>query len=256
MSAPKPESNPAPMIVLLTDFGLDGPYVGQVRAVLLREAPGLPVVDLCHDVPAARPDLAAYLLAAWIGTFPRGSVVLAVVDPEVGGDRRALAIEAGGRWFVGPDNGLLAIVARRGGATACRVLDPGDAPLSASFHGRDLFAPAAARIARGTEPPGQACEIAGLVGADWPDDLARVAYVDRFGNAATGLRAAGIETSATIEADGRRIGHARVFADVAPGEPFWYENANGLIEIAANRANAAALLGLAPGDPISIVPMG
>jgi len=245
------------MIVLLTDFGLDGPYVGQVRAVLLREAPGLPVIDLCHDVPAARPDLAAYLLAAWIEAFPRDSVVLAVVDPGVGGDRRALALEAGGRWFVGPDNGLLAIVARRGGATACRALvAEAGGSLSASFHGRDLFAPAAARIARGTAPPGRDCEIADIVGADWPDDLARVAYVDRFGNAATGLRAAGIETSATIEAGGRRVGHARVFADAAPGAPFWYENANGLIEIAANRANAAALLGLAPGDPISVIPTG
>ncbi len=244
----------APMIVLFTDFGLEGPYVGQVRAVLLREAPGVPAVDLCHDLPAARPDLAAYLLAAWIEAFPRGCVVLAVVDPGVGSERRALALEAGGRWFVGPDNGLLAIVARRGGATACRTLDPGAAPLSASFHGRDLFAPAAARLARGEFPPGRDCEAAGLVGGDWPDDLARIAYIDRFGNAATGLRAAGIGTSATIEAGGRRIAHARVFAEAAPGELFWYENANGLIEIAANQASAAALLGLAPGDPVALVP--
>ncbi|MDJ0611876.1 MAG: SAM-dependent chlorinase/fluorinase, partial [Kiloniellales bacterium] len=91
------------MILLFTDFGLEGPYLGQVRSVLHREAPGVPVIDLVADAPAFDPRAAAYLLAALAPAFPAGSLFLAVVDPGVGSDRPALAIEAGGQWFVGPD---------------------------------------------------------------------------------------------------------------------------------------------------------
>ena len=101
------------MILLFTDFGLEGPYVGQMKAVLHREAPGVPVVDLMHDAPAFDPRAAAYLLAALAPEMPPDFIVLAVVDPGVGGARRPLTVAAGGRWYVGPDNGLLAPAARR-----------------------------------------------------------------------------------------------------------------------------------------------
>ena len=129
------------MIVLFTDFGLEGPYTGQVRAVLYRTAPQVPVVDLFADAPAGRPKPAAYLLAAYGVWFPPGTVLLAVVDPGVGGPRAPVIVEAEGRWYVGPDNGLFELVTRR--ARTARTWEVFWRPetLSASFHGRDLFAP-------------------------------------------------------------------------------------------------------------------
>ena len=103
----------AAIIVLFTDFGLEGPYTGQVKTVLHQIAPGVPVVDLFADLPAAKPQPAAYLLAAYGGWFPPGTVILAVVDPGVGGERAAVVVEADSRWYVGPDNGLLELVTRR-----------------------------------------------------------------------------------------------------------------------------------------------
>ena len=101
------------MIVLFTDFGAAGPYVGQMRAVLAREAPGVPVIELFNDAPAFDAMSSAYLLAAYVGEFAPGSVFLCVVDPGVGGAREAVALAADGRWYVAPDNGLRAFVARR-----------------------------------------------------------------------------------------------------------------------------------------------
>ncbi|MFQ5765703.1 MAG: SAM-dependent chlorinase/fluorinase, partial [Rhodospirillales bacterium] len=136
------------MIVLFTDFGLDGPYLGQVKAVLYRDAPGIPIVDLFANAPAHDPKRAAYLLAAYAPAFPAGTVFLAVVDPGVGGARAAGVLDADGRWYVGPENGLFALVQRRVEAPP-RWWEIRWRPerLSATFHGRDLFAPVAARIA-------------------------------------------------------------------------------------------------------------
>ncbi len=238
------------MIALFTDFGLAGPYTGQMKAVLAREAPDVPVIDLFADAPAARPDLAAYLLAAYAAWFPAGTVFLAVVDPGVGGARAALALEADGKWFVGPDNGLFALVRRRATtARAVRLAGDGRA-LSASFHGRDLFAPAAARIARGegaggVDDPGDAIDR-----PEWPDALARIVYIDHYGNAMTGLMAGDLAADAVFARGGAEIHRARTFSDVAPGQAFWYENANGLIEIAVNQGRADRVLGLSVGDAI------
>lgn len=245
------------MIVLFTDFGWDGPYVGQVRAVLAGAAPGVPVIDLMHDAPPFAPQPAAYLLAALVEALPPDAVVLAVVDPGVGGARAALAVAAGCRWFVGPDNGLLAIAARRAASARVWEVDWRPARLSASFHGRDLFAPIAARLALGAAPAGrERAPGPRLLGpaADWPDDLPQVIYCDRFGNAITGLRAAALPAEAVLRAGGRRLSRTRTFGDVPPGAAFWYENANGLVEIAVNRGSAAADLGLAVGQPIVVLP--
>ncbi len=242
------------MIVLFTDFGLEGPYVGQIKAVLDREAPGASVIDLFHDAPAHAPELAAYLLAAYVGEFPKDATFLCVVDPGVGSGRRPVMVRAGDRWYVGPDNGLLAIVARR--ARSCEWWDITTRPrrLSATFHGRDLFAPAAARLARGEQPPGERRDAAARpgVGMDWPDDLARIVYIDRFGNAITGLRAAGFGDGGTLAIGDRVLTRARTFSDAPPGEPFWYENSNGLATIALDRGRADGALGLALGDPVIV----
>jgi len=242
------------MIALFTDFGLEGPYTGQVKAVLAQEAPGVAVIDLFADAPFARPQPCAYLLAAYALWFPPGTVVLAVVDPGVGSARAAAVVEADGRVYVGPDNGLFELVLRRAQAARCWRLTWRPQTLSASFHGRDLFAPAAARLARG-EPPAALAKPAALGRyPEWPDELPQVVYIDRFGNAMTGLRAASLPSRARLDAAGRRLRRARTFSAVAPGAAFWYENANGLAEIAVNGGSAAAVLGLAVGDPVTASP--
>lgn len=230
------------MIVLFTDFGLEGPYVGQMLAVLYREAPGVPAVNLFADAPAFDSRASAYLLAAYIGVFPPGSVFLCVVDPGVGGDRAPLVVEAGGRWFVGPDNGLFEPIVRRAESARAWVIDWRPPTLSASFHGRDLFAPVAARLARGEPPPGHPVDIATIRRPEWPRDLAQVVYIDRFGNVMTGLRAEMLGQDAVLEMHGQRVTWARTFSAVPVGTPFWYENANGLVEIAVNQGDAARAL--------------
>ena len=239
------------MIVLFTDFGPAGPYVGQMKAALARHAPGMTVIDLLSDAPAGEPQFAAYLLAALAPDFPAGAVFLAVVDPGVGTDRAAIVVEADGRRFVGPDNGLFEIALRRAGVRRAWRITWQPERLSASFHGRDLFAPVAAMIARGDAMPGDPIAEAAVRRADWADDLAQVVYIDHFGNAMTGLRASTIPPGATLEAGGRRLARARTFGDVAPGTAFWYENANGLAEIAVNRGRADAL-GIAVGAPVGL----
>jgi S-adenosylmethionine hydrolase len=141
------------MIALFTDFGLHGPYTGQMKAVLYQTAPGVPVIDLFADAPVGNPKASAYLLAAYAAWFPERTVFLCVVDPRVGGGRPALFLEADGRWYVGPGNGLFELVQRRARKTRAFETDWKPEQLSASFHGRDLFAPVAAILARGEEPP-------------------------------------------------------------------------------------------------------
>lgn len=242
-----------PVIVTFTDFGTGGPYLGQVRAVLLREAPEVPVIDLMADAPAFDARAAAYLLAALVPEMPPCCVVMAVVDPGVGGDRTPMVIEAGGRLFVGPDNGLFEPVMRRDGIAGGWRIAWRPERLSATFHGRDLFAPVAARLARGESP-----EQAGCVALppprrpDWPDDLARVVYLDHYGNAMTGLRAGGLPADAVLVAGGRRLRRADRFSAVEAGAAFWYPNSVGLAEVAVNGGSAAGVLGLGIGSPIAV----
>ena len=238
------------MIVLFTDFGLEGPYTGQMKAVLHRDVPGAPVIDLFSDAPAGNPMAAAYLLAAYAAWFPAGAVFLCVVDPGVGGRRAPVMIEADARWFVGPDNGLFELVLRRAKRAQVSAIAWRPELLSASFHGRDLFAPVAARLAKGETPPSRAHQP--LRHADWPDDLAEIVYIDHYGNAVTGLRAKGFSKKAEFFLKGRKLRHARSFERAAG--PFWYENSMGLVEIAAPRSSAARRLGLRVGSRIATSP--
>lgn len=238
------------MIALFTDFGLAGPYTGQVKAVLARLAPAVPVIDLLADAPTFRPQFAAYLLPAYLSPFRPGDVVVAVVDPGVGGPRRPVVVEADGLWLTGPDNGLFELLLRRAASWRAWVVEWRPDALSATFHGRDLFAPVAARLALGEAPPGARAEP--LRFPEWPDDLPAIVYVDHYGNAMTGLRAAAIAEGTTLEVAGEHIDRARTFADVAPGRPLWYENSNGLAEIAVNGGRAADRFGLRPGSPIEV----
>ena len=236
--------------MLFTDFGLEGPYTGQVAAVLQQEASAVPVISLFADLPPGEAKPAAYLLAAYAKWFPAGTVLLCVVDPGVGSDRHALIVEADGRFYVGPDNGLFELVLRRAKSARVSAITWRSEELSASFHGRDLFAPMAARLAKGDSPPGR--EHRPLRHESWPDDLPEIVYVDHYGNALTGLRAGAVPREAVLSTDSRRVAHAETFSAVPPGVAFWYENSNGLIEIAVNLGRADAALSLAIGSPIML----
>jgi len=241
------------MIAIFTDFGLSGPYTGQMKAALYNLAPEAPVVDLFADAPAFDPRASAYLLAAHAEWFPERTVFLCVVDPGVGGERPVIVVEADRRWYVGPGNGLFEIVRRRARQSATFEIDWRPQRLSSTFHGRDVFAPLAALLARGERPPGRRRDDGVDRRADWPDDLAEIVYIDGYGNAMTGMRA-GALNAAELSVGGRAFGRARTFGDRLPGEAFWYENSNGLAEIAVNQGRADRDLGLAIGVRVVIVP--
>lgn len=235
------------VIFLYTDFGAEGPYLAQVQAVLAAESPSVPVLNLLSNAPAGNPRPAAYLLAALVGALPSGALVLGVVDPGVGGERLPIVVQAGGHRFVGPDNGLFSRAAARDPGARVWRIDWRPSRLSASFHGRDLFAPVAARLAAGVDVPLTEVPLSQLAGSEWPDDLGEVVYADVFGNLLTGLRGDGLSDSAVLEAGGRRLRNARTFSAVPAGEAFWYRNSCGLIEIAVNGGSARERLGLGVG---------
>lgn len=247
--------NQPAMIALFTDFGAAGPYVGQMRAAIYRELPQATIVDLMADAPTHNPRAAAYLLAVLPREFPAGTVFLCVVDPGVGepGGRRPAAVSIDGQWFVGPDNGLFNVVAMRGRDVQWWDIIWQPPRLSASFHGRDLFAPVAARLARGEAPPGTACALRDRLLPDWPQDLAEIIYIDHFGNAITGIRAAVLSGERRLQLKNYTVAYARTFSAVAVGQAFWYENANGLVELAVNQGRADQVLGVAVGEKVQIV---
>jgi S-adenosylmethionine hydrolase len=240
-------------IVLYTDFGSSDIYLGQVKSVLHRLAPQATVIDLANDLPPFNVRAAAHLLDALKNAFAESSVFLCVVDPGVGTDRGTVVLEADGRRYVGPDNGLLSVVAARAAAVRLSSIAWRPAGLSASFHGRDLFAPVAARIAAGTLPPGELRPLPALATTYGADDLEEVIYVDHYGNACTGIRLAHASTDGLLIAKGRRIAVARTFSEVPKGTPLWYGNSHGLVEIAVNCGSAAQDLGLRVGDQVNCV---
>lgn len=241
------------MIFLFTDYGWQDPYVGQMKAVLATRAPGAALIDLLHGVPDFNAHAGAHLLHALSHDLPPGAVVLAVVDPGVGGPREAVVVEAEGRYYVGPDNGLLSLVAGR--AASCRVWRIVWRPetLADSFHGRDLFAPIAAAIAAGTWPEDKLEALTELTVRFDLAELPRVLYIDHYGNAWTGIRGGLLETHGQIAIKGRTLPWRRVFCEAEKGEAFWHVNSAGLLEIAVNRGNAAQELGLKTGDVVHLV---
>jgi S-adenosyl-L-methionine hydrolase (adenosine-forming) len=241
------------MIALFTDFGLHGPYTGQMKAVLHRMAPRVPVINLFADAPVGNPKASAYLLAAYAPWFPVRTVFLCVVDPGVGGTRPSVILEADGRWYVGPGNGLFELIQRRAGEAHSWDIDWTPERLSASFHGRDLFAPVAGMLARGEPPPGRPRENDADRRPDWPDDLCEVVYVDHFGNAMIGVRAVTLPPNTRLAVAGRMVGRARTFSDLPPSAAFWYENSNGLVEIAVNQGRADRELDLVIGTSVELI---
>ncbi len=258
-----------PVVALLTDFGVADHYVGTMKGVVLGICPDAALVDITHDVPAHGVLDGAIQLAAAFKYFPAGTVFLGVVDPGVGSRRRAVAAEAGDYRFVAPDNGLLTLVFRE--APPRRVVELTERryarpTVSRTFEGRDRFAPAAAWLAKGTELTALGRPMADYVLLDVPvpheeeDGRLRgsILRADHFGNLITNLDRATIERftrSGTLEihAGGRTIrGLVSTYAAIAPGEICALYGSTDHLELAANGASAASLLGLAPGGQVDI----
>lgn len=236
-------------IILFTDFGPAGPYTGQMQSVLLQFAPKTPVIDLISDAPKSNPKLASYLLAALSSAFPANSIFLSVVDPGVGGERDPIVLSSGGQYFVGPDNGLFNTVAVQSEAYQCWKIDWLPENASKSFHGRDLFAPIAARLASGNvDQYFTESQLNGL--EDWSADLQEIIYFDTYGNSMTGIRYRPEMDSCTLLVSGYPVKHADTFSSVPKGQIFWYRNSNNLVEIAANLDDARKMLALTLGTKV------
>ena len=260
-------------VTFLTDFGLQDDFVGTCHGVIARIAPDARVIDVTHGIAPQAIVQGAIVLRNTTPFLPVG-VHLAVVDPDVGGDRRAVAVRASdGRTFVGPDNGLLALAADELGIAAAHELTSEQYRLpevSRTFHARDIFAPAAAHLAAGVpiDALGPAIDPATLVRIGLPDpDVGRsqisatVVGVDRFGNIATNVRpehvsALGVSIGDRVELrltfDRYYAFAVGTFADAPPGELILYEDSYGLVTVAISRGNAARLTGVAPGDELRI----
>lgn len=244
---------PSGVVTLTTDFGLQDPFVGVMKGVMLGIAPSLRFVDLTHEVPPFDLRAGAYVLSFSWRCFPVGTVHLAVVDPGVGTDRPAVCMVAGGHAFVGPDNGLLATVAREAGPIRVHHLPPPAPDSSATFHGRDLFAPAAARLAAGLLPVEDLPAVAGLSVVAGHDSVEEqpgvwrgaVVWVDHFGNVVTSFRRDDLGEGLHRGAFRLVVGDATVtelvatFEDGPPERPFCYWGSGGNLEVAVRQGRAA-----------------
>jgi len=242
-----------PIITLTTDFGTADGYVGEVKGVLLSEAPDAELVDITHDIPPQDVGRARLTVARVWRRFPAGTIHLVVVDPGVGSRRAALAVGSDGRFLVGPDNGVLSPALLVAGARAVEL--PLPARSSATFHGRDVFAPAAAALARGASIDALGQVAASPVVHRTPEPTRRsdgalegeVIVVDRFGNAVTNL--IGLR-GGTVELGSRRIPVRQTYAEAAPGEPVALTGSTGFVEIAIRDGDAATALGISRGDKV------
>ena len=263
-------------ITFLSDFGLKDDFVGTCHGVMKRIAPEAQIIDITHGIPPTAVLEGALVLANTVGYMPVG-VHLAVVDPGVGGPRRALVLrDADERLYVGPDNGLLLPAASRAGiAAAYELANPEFAleSISRTFHGRDLFSPAAAHLARGVPPEslGPPLDPDGLVNLDLPMPvfeeralIATLLYVDSFGNIALNLTREDVErmgivsgTRVELELAGERYYAvmARTFADARPGDVILYEDSYANMSVAISRGSAGRMLHASPGQRLRITPV-
>jgi len=269
MFTPRKEETPPRTIGLLTDFGLSDPYVGQMKAVINGKAPACTIIDISHDVAPFNVAQAGFFLAASHVHFPKDAVILAVVDPGVGTDRRIVALQLDERLLIAPDNGLLSLALSSSWTNQVRAFDltkAVEAPkkVSHTFHGRDVFAPLTAWLALGGNPAGLGGEIdpSSLVRCDWSapevkETSARchVLHIDRFGNCVLNLEAASVPNVSRLHLQSPSrfdLAYVTTYAEMPDGMPGLLEGSQGFLEIAMNQHSAAKELGLSMGDQLTL----
>jgi S-adenosylmethionine hydrolase len=255
-----------PIITLTTDFGQADGYVGTMKGVILGICPEATLIDITHEVRPQAVRQAAYLLSTAVPYFPPDTVHLVVVDPGVGSERRAMAVQTARATYVAPDNGVLDMaLAQDPPQRAIHLRDPRFRlpKTSATFHGRDIFAPAAAYLACETDPlkMGDSIPLSDLISLPSfqperrPDHslLGLILHIDHFGNLVTNFRSPLPIDSPVVQVGDQKIaGVRRTFSDVRPGEPVAYIGSTGYLEIAIREGDAAHQLGVDLGDPIVI----
>lgn len=258
------------VITLTTDFGPQGPFVATMKGRILTRLPEARIIDVTHDVPVYWPAEAGFWLARAYGYFPAGSVHVAVVDPGVGTKRDIIAVVANGHAFLAPDNGLLAPIVTKVPAAEIYRLDATQAgirfklpPASATFHGRDIFAPLAAEIAGRRANPADLGPRTHDIVPSWVDEptvaadqvAGVVMTTDHFGNLITNIDAALIESFSRpmVRTGGHTFALRRTYGDVSPGDFLALVNSFGVVEIARAEQSAAEALGLGRGAPVVVV---
>ena len=237
--------------MLFTDYGLEGPYLGQVEAAINNLAPEQRVINLISNVPRQNPKAAAYLLSSLVNDHPKNTIFFCVVDPGVGTFvDTPVVLRLDERWFVGPDNGQFDIVARNSKEIECWEIHWRPEKISATFHGRDIYAPISAMIANGLDIPGE--RFTWQDRNKWPANLYEIIYIDHFGNCVTGIKAQDIDKDKLIRISDHAISHAETFASVEKGQMLWYENSSGLVEIAVNQGSAEDVVGLSIGSKVTV----
>jgi len=252
------------VVTLLSDFGLCDAYVGIMKGVILSICPEACCVDLTHDIPPHDIIAGALVLRSAVNFFPSRTVHLAVVDPGVGSTRAAIAIETDKGTFVGPDNGLLSLaVGACGGARAIWAIQPAES-VSHTFHGRDVFAPAAARFAYGRKPPELATPLKTFQQLTLATPqrqgtciVGEILYVDRFGNLISNVSARDLDAfpSASLSVSIGSVSAiplVSAYAQVQRGEPLAILNSWGMLELAVREGSAALMLGAVRGTPLVI----
>ncbi len=248
------------IVTLLTDFGLRDPYVGIMKGMIKRRHVRADVIDVCHDVPAQAIDVGALFLGASVERFPAGTVHVSVVDPGVGTERRVLVACAAGCYWVSPDNGLLTSVLQGPGPIEVRAADVDALKLraeSATFHGRDIFAPLGAMLCSGrygfravgpriTDP---------VMLPESTNTGPVILAVDHFGNLISGVRESEVAEKGVVAVDiaGQRVALHRTYQDVEPGSSLALVNSYGLLEVAISGGNAAESFGVDRGAPLTLI---
>ncbi len=239
------------IITLTTDFGTSDGYVGAVKGVIARSTDAT-IVDIAHDIPRGDIAHAAWVVSMATREFPHGTIHVVVVDPGVGGARRSVIVKAGGQWYVGPDNGVFGYVAdSRSDAWQIEARHFRARRVSPTFHGRDVFAHAAAALARGEDVlmAGPSVRLAGVL--PWGQREAghgRIVHVDRFGNLVTDLPAAEAGTAIVIAS--RNVPLMTTYEDVEPGQLLAYIGSAGTVEIAVRDGRADTMLEARRGTPV------
>jgi S-adenosylmethionine hydrolase len=260
---------PCGVVTLTTDFGLRDPFVATMKGQIYTRMPAASIIDVTHEVSVYWPAEAGFWLAHAYKYFPLGCVHIAVVDPGVGTSRRIVVVEADGHVFLAPDNGLLSALVRRATTTSMWQLDMeaaqarfGLSEPSATFHGRDVFAPIAAELAAARARPQELGEAIGEIASTAvaepivsDDEVTGVVItIDHFGNVITNIEAALIERFAQphVHAGGQSFPLRRTYGDVAAGDYVALINSFGVVEIARAQDNAARALGMGRGHKVSV----